>query len=878
MACHRFQTKSNMCVMIVILISRFCILQDTSVQALRATSSRSVQAAIDIITSQATNKEHTNHYSPATQMFPQNKLKSPPPYNAIHRNSWKGSQEALNVPKRPESPLTRDSHISTPRNASPTPSNSSLEVEWMVSKRDVVSGQQWNVPHSMSNVPQGRQMVSRVMCIPDQPPKQDPRMYVGWKQVPTQAAPQYGAHQGYTTQQGLPPQVTQQPPPPQFQVTAQVNLSTSTNRNDVYTSKPTIRPSNPRTTASPMSFHVQVHTNRSQSPSPAPQASPKIRPTRHMQSNHSSREGSCDSQGYPQRQSPISKNYGNPTIPQIGLPPQTDSLSNFVQYYDPKVQPPPYAPVAQRLSGTSDVTSGLGCSSQSSVSSQSFLSSPQHNDRWRNSWNTEVSSNSSMSDEPFTNSVYDSGPPSPFSDSPSQLPEGNVMATTIQGTGGAVIQYNVDPMRNRQDTTMKSCGESMDLDHEDQESVSSGEEYTPPESLKRLKCKIKNCTPEAYKFYMEQHVENIMRSRDQRAQRRSQLEAEMEKVGLSGDAQSQMREILQQKETNYMRLKRTKMGINMFEKIKMIGIGAFGEVWLVRKIDTNLLFALKILRKADVLRRNQAAHVKAERDLLAEADDEWFVKLYYSFQDDEFLYFVMDYIPGGDLMSLLIKFGIFPENTAKFYIAELVLAIESVHKLGYGHRDIKPDNILIDKDGHIKLTDFGLCTGFRWTHDSKYYQKVQHSRQDSVEPDEREWESIKAHCRCGDICVDKPYCDMKPLERRHFRKHMRCQAHSLVGTPNYIAPEVLLRIGYTKDCDWWSVGVILYEMLVGQPPFLAATPAETQMKVQIHPRLITTHCYLNDNYHNLVLLCVLETVYSVYCFVAFTEIDCIQYT
>lgn len=99
------------------------------------------------------------------------------------------------------------------------------------------------------------------------------------------------------------------------------------------------------------------------------------------------------------------------------------------------------------------------------------------------------------------------------------------------------------------------------------------------------------------------------------------------------------------------------------------------------------------------------------------------VRLYYSFQDRDSLYFVMDYIPGGDMMSLLIRMGIFPEPLACFYVAELTLAIESVHKMGFIHRDIKPDNILIDLDGHIKLTDFGLCTGFRWTHNSKYYQK-----------------------------------------------------------------------------------------------------------------------------------------------------------
>lgn len=193
-------------------------------------------------------------------------------------------------------------------------------------------------------------------------------------------------------------------------------------------------------------------------------------------------------------------------------------------------------------------------------------------------------------------------------------------------------------------------------------------------------------------------------------------------VGLSPEARDQMRKMLCQKESNYIRLRRAKMDKSMFVKIKTLGVGAFGEVCLARKVDTNALYATKTLRKKDVLLRNQVAHVKAERDILAEADNEWVVRLYYSFQDKDNLYFVMDYIPGGDMMSLLIRMGVFPENLARFYTAELTCAVESVHKMGFIHRDIKPDNILIDRDGHIKLTDFGLCTGFRWTHDSKYYQ------------------------------------------------------------------------------------------------------------------------------------------------------------
>lgn len=144
--------------------------------------------------------------------------------------------------------------------------------------------------------------------------------------------------------------------------------------------------------------------------------------------------------------------------------------------------------------------------------------------------------------------------------------------------------------------------------------------------------KLRNYSPQEFKFFMEQRIENLIKLSEQRRNRRLRLEEEMQKVGLSAEAQDEMRKMLHQKESNYLRQRRTKMNRSMFERIKRIGVGAFGEVTLVCKVDSGQLYAMKTLRKADVLRQKQVAHVKAERDILAEADNEWVVKLYFSFQ------------------------------------------------------------------------------------------------------------------------------------------------------------------------------------------------------------------------------------------------------
>ena len=178
---------------------------------------------------------------------------------------------------------------------------------------------------------------------------------------------------------------------------------------------------------------------------------------------------------------------------------------------------------------------------------------------------------------------------------------------------------------------------------------------------------------------------------------------------ICSDEKQKIKKELYNQEVAKYRKSREKQSIRDYESLAIIGRGAFGEVHVCREKKTGKIYAIKKIKKYILVIKNQIRHILNEQILMSKASSPWIVELKASFQEDDYLYLVMEYLPGGDLMGLLIARDIFTEEESKFYTAEIILAIESIHELNCIHRDIKPDNILIAKDGHIKLTDFGLA-------------------------------------------------------------------------------------------------------------------------------------------------------------------------
>ena len=260
----------------------------------------------------------------------------------------------------------------------------------------------------------------------------------------------------------------------------------------------------------------------------------------------------------------------------------------------------------------------------------------------------------------------------------------------------------------------------------------------------------------------------------------------------------EMKKVIFRKISKYYRYPRQKIDESRFEIISEIGKGGFGKVKLCRDKTTNEVLAMKKLNYDLLINNAQLFHIKTEKDILTMSNNVWKANLDYSFINDGYLYFIMDYYPGGDLLHYMNKKDTLTEDEARFYIAEIILAVDSLHKNNCIHRDIKPDNFFIDKNGHLKIGDFGL---------SILSNSISY-------PYTYKW--------------NKKNCD------GDSEKLKKLIGFSNVGSLLYVAPEVIEKKSYGAEIDWWSVGIIFYEMLVGFPPFWGEsdTPKATGLKLK----------------------------------------------
>ncbi|EAY12748.1 AGC family protein kinase [Trichomonas vaginalis G3] len=302
---------------------------------------------------------------------------------------------------------------------------------------------------------------------------------------------------------------------------------------------------------------------------------------------------------------------------------------------------------------------------------------------------------------------------------------------------------------------------------------------------------------ELAKTYMEEHFKSIIDEANSEITTQQRLNEYLIKEKFSPEQRRSLELNYASRISEFRRMKRKVLRSSQFEKIKIIGKGEYGDVYLVRDKTDNKIYAMKIIQKSELIAKGQLRNTLTEKDLLSRMDSKWSVQLIYAFQDMYSIYFVMEYLPGGDLLTVLMCRSYLTLEETRFYIAEILLAIREVHSLGYIHCDIKPDNILLTKDGHIRLSDYGLST-----------------------PLHRDENFVTILDEVEDVCRD-PNSERKeqPLKSNH-KKDAIC---STVGTPDYIAPEVLLKKPYGPEVDLWSLGAIMYEMLYGQPPYLADT-------------------------------------------------------
>ncbi|KAI9850322.1 MAG: hypothetical protein M1838_005827 [Thelocarpon superellum] len=416
-------------------------------------------------------------------------------------------------------------------------------------------------------------------------------------------------------------------------------------------------------------------------------------------------------------------------------------------------------------------------------------------------------------------------------------------------------------------------------------------------------------TTAAAKIFFETHFNELLNCPvSPRSLRRREFEGRLLSAPWSDERRMSERRNWSKGESDHLRQQRvlkarpsdkwgqTGVSVAGYEVVKILGKGSFGVVRLVRQTEiepmmdsTNddsrsssernlsgstrrpgwgewaparpkTVFAMKVIRKSEMLRSTQEAHLRAERDFLVSSEgSRWIVPLMASFQDKTNLYLVMEYMVGGDFLGLLIRRHTLPEDVARWYVAEMILCIEEAHRLGWIHRDIKPDNFLISASGHLRVSDFGLAFDGHWSHDQQYFNHQRHSllKKLGVEVvgdtlDRKEGARMAADVAAG---VAPPAWDVGGAHNVHEvpeasgprgpdlregllkwrnRAGKRALAGSVVGTSQYMAPEVVRGDQYDGRCDWWSVGIILFECLYGYTPFGMETRQETKDKIVNH--------------------------------------------
>ncbi|OJJ43058.1 hypothetical protein ASPZODRAFT_1208845 [Penicilliopsis zonata CBS 506.65] len=283
-----------------------------------------------------------------------------------------------------------------------------------------------------------------------------------------------------------------------------------------------------------------------------------------------------------------------------------------------------------------------------------------------------------------------------------------------------------------------------------------------------------------------------------------------------------------------LRKRRTRLRQHDFQILTQVGQGGYGQVYLAQKKDTREVCALKVMSKKLLFKLDEIRHILTERDILTAAKSEWLVKLLYAFQDESQIYLAMEYVPGGDFRTLLNNTGVLHNRHARFYIGEMFSCVDALHMLGYIHRDLKPENFLIDSTGHVKLTDFGLAAGM-------------------LNPVKIESMRVKLE-EVGNTPVPfgRPMEQRTMAERREgyqsLRKREVNYAKSIVGSPDYMAPEVLKGEEYDFTVDYWSLGCMLFEALAGYPPFAGATVDETWQNLKRWQKVLRKPVYEDPNY------------------------------